>query len=83
MRRVTIHDVYRECEEADYNDAYWSFRGTEIVPRKMVEMIIKKCEKMMGFYTCDTEFTRGKKWAYDDIRAYAESLLMEFEEDDE
>ena len=55
----------------------------EVVPRKMVEKIIEKCERMMEFYTCDTDFVRGKKWAYDDIRAYAYDLLGQFEKEPE
>lgn len=83
MSRVTIDELGNDYMlNVHYKEAD-KISDVEIVPRKMVEKIIEKCERMMDFYTCDTEFTRGKKWAYDDIRAYAESLLMEFEEDDE
>lgn len=78
MSRATIDNI---VDDYDANRYPYDGGRIEIVPRKMVERIIKQCERMMDFYTCDTEFTRGKKWAYDDIRAYAESLLMEFEED--
>lgn len=84
MGKVTIKDIYWDLssDEMNHNFAWDGCKDIEVVPRKIVEMIIEKCERMMDFYSADYDFTRGKKWAYDEIRAYAESLLMEFEEDE-
>ena len=54
----------------------------EVVPRKMVEMIIEKCKKIQYNNDDDSEpVERGEWYAADELKEYAESLLKQFEED--
>lgn len=81
MSRVTINDICSDCDKQSF-DEYWDIRGIEVVPRKMVEMIIKKCEEIQNDnYHDDEPHECGKCSASDEIKEYAESLLKQFEED--
>jgi len=55
----------------------------EIVPRKIVELIIEKCIEIQHDNNDDYDRHELGKWcASDDIKEYAESLLKLFEEDE-
>lgn len=79
MSRVTIANIV-----GDYDANRYPYDGgrIEVVPRRMVEMIIEKCVSIMDENLDDDNRIEIAKWnTADDMRAYAESLLMEFEED--
>lgn len=81
MSRVTIQELYDDIVDTDFVK-YLKMNNTEIVPRKIVEMIIKKCEEIQNDnYHDDEPHECGKCSASDDIKEYAESLLKQFEED--
>ena len=75
MSRVTFGDLY-----IDYLDINTSVKDckkvqeVEIVPRKMVEMIIEKCRQDIIKYNHNSEEAAC-------IKQYAESLLKQFEEE--
>lgn len=75
MSRVTISDLHAGIHHSRV-DAYGLYKDIEIVPRKMVEMIIEKCEKDGATYLSHVANEAL------DIKKYAESLLKQFEEDD-
>lgn len=71
MSRVTIESLMAHEALAEFCE----IEDIEIVPRKMVEMIIERCsigEKLVNKTTA---------MEVRDIRNYAESLLKKFEED--
>lgn len=83
MSRVTFGDFY-----TDYLDISTSIedcrkvQNVEIVPRKMVEMIIEKCKEIQRDNNDDDDRHECGKWcASDEIKEYAESLLKQFEDD--
>lgn len=77
MSRVTIGDLVEDyrTDSIDVN-ALASVNKIEVVPRKMVELIIKRCEENWKIYGGYTD--RGKE-AFS-IGIYAEQLLKQFEE---
>ncbi len=73
MSRVRLIDIYNER----FNEPSLKLSATadiEVVPRKLVEMIIKKCRQDVIKYNHDSEEAAC-------IEQYAESLLRQFEED--
>lgn len=74
MSKVRLIDIYNER----FNEPTLKLSATadiEVVPRRMVEMIIERCsisEKLVNKTTA---------MEVRDIRNYAESLLRQFEED--
>lgn len=76
MSSVKIKELYWEIERDNYASKVWDgYKDIEVVPRKMVEMIIERCltgEKLVNQTTA---------MEVRDIRNYAESLLKQFEED--
>ena len=89
MSRVTVGDLYREyCDD----EKWQTLKDIEVVPRKMVEMIIKKCEDtirkqefIMDFYASDPYISSNAQAARINtmqLKEYAESLLKQFEEED-
>lgn len=85
MSRVTIEGLYDDftvpgIEAREYGtnyEQYVALAGTEIVPRKIVEMIIEKCEKdICTDYKADAAIAEASL-----IKRYAEELLEQFEED--
>ena len=107
MSRVTIEGLYSDftvprAEARQYGmnyEQYERLANTEIVPRKMIEMIIEMCdeiiddmEKSIAFCkeityfdeACDTIFEANiRKSVAISFKTYAESLLKRFEGDDE
>ena len=93
MSRVTIEGLYSDftvprAEARQYGmnyEQYERLANTEIVPRKMIEMIIERCKKneeaLRPYY--GAPFEDGQDVAYTDIRICAEQLLKRFEGDDE
>jgi len=85
MSRVTIDNIQHDASGLD--NMSWAeiteLYQIEVVPRKMVEMIIAKCKKneeaLLPYY--GEPFEDGADSAYTDIRNYAESLLKQFEEE--
>jgi len=90
MSRVTIESLYGDftvprkvAREYGANyEQYEKLAETEVVPRKIVEMIIQKCKEIQndnidgyGLHEC------GKWAASEEIKEYAESLLNQFEEE--
>lgn len=77
MSRVTIDNIQHDASGLD--NMSWAditkLYQIEVVPRKMVEMIIEKCEKDGVTYLSHVANEAL------DIKKYAESLLKQFEED--
>ena len=77
MSRVTIKELYGEDDYIiDYDEA---IKNIEIVPRKIVEMIIAECTKDI----CAEHKSDGAKAEASLIKRYAEELLEKFEADGE
>lgn len=80
MSRVTIGDLYSDfvTVETPFEDwrKAWS---VQVVPRKMVEMIIEECESLKMTNYRYGNYCAGDNLAH--IKEYAESLLKQFEED--
>lgn len=57
----------------------------EIVPRKMVEMIIEKCERQISYIEPEervfNSYARGIVEYAENVKTYAEELLREFEKE--
>ena len=76
-----------------YSKRLTEISDIEIVPRKIVEMIIKKCEDtirkqefIMDFYASDSYISSNAQAARINtmqLKGYAESLLKQFEEEGE
>ena len=73
MSRVTIGDIYNDVNDTTYFRAL-CIADIEVVPRKIIEMIIEKCER-------DKQLGRGWENEANSIISYAEELLKQFEED--
>lgn len=76
MSRVTIDNIQHDASGLDNMswDEITKLYQIEVVPRKMVEMIIEKCRQDIIKYNHDSEEAAC-------IKQYAESLLKQFEED--
>lgn len=92
MSRVTIESLYSDfiiprtnAREYGANyEQYVKLAEMEVVPRKMVEMIIEKCKEIQHDNNADYDYMECGKWcASDEIKDYAESLLKHFEEEKE
>lgn len=107
MSRVTIEGLYSDFTVPRTNAREWGVNfeqyerlaNTEIVPRKMVEMIIEMCDEIIddsetaveffreiGYFeeACDGIFEANiRKSVANSFKTYAESLLERFEEDRE
>ena len=88
MSKVTIYDIcevnnryYINSPEARNLDKIFDI---PVVPRKMVEMIIERCQKQMNSVLLkkDIDYTDGIYNAAFDIKIYAEELLRQFEKDE-
>lgn len=88
MSRVTIESLYSDftvprTEAREYGmnyEKYAKLAETEIVPRRIVEMIIEKCKDHTSGPK-PSDFLVGVSNEAGLIATYAESLLKEFEED--
>ena len=93
MSRVTIDNIQHDASGLD--NMSWAditkLYQIEVVPRKMVERIIEKCEEIikkqehvLESYAPDS-YIRGNALAVRlsamQLKEYAESLLKQFEED--
>lgn len=82
MSRVTIKELYWELYDKD-NSVWRQCNNIEIVPRKMVEIIIDKCNDEMEY--CDkfegNEYYDGKFDGVGFIKNIAKMLLKEFDDD--
>jgi hypothetical protein len=79
MSRVTLIDIYNER----FNEPSLKLSATadiEVVPRKIVEMIIAKCADHASGPK-PSNYIAGVSDEADWIKNYAESLLKQFEED--
>lgn len=76
MSRVTLSDVWHTLTEAPATD-FDKVSQLEIVPRKMVEMIINYC-KSDEYLTIKSDAAKAEAYL---IRHYAEYLLEQFEEE--
>lgn len=89
MSRVTIESLYsdftvprKEAREYGMNyEQYAHLAVTEIVPRVIVEMIIDKCSQDEELYSKLDRIEAAT--ASHDVKEYAETLLKQFERDDE
>jgi len=80
MSRVIIKDLYRDMNNC--NMSIWSkCANIEVVPRKMVEMIIEECKRNEIFNHAHGNYCAADNLQH--IRECAESLLKQFEEDSE
>lgn len=87
MDKVTIKDLYWELssDEMLRNFIWDGCKDIEIVPRKMVEILIEKCDKEIEHcaeYT-GNEYYDGRSDGVATIKYFAEALLKQFEEDKE
>ena len=81
MSKVTAADV---CDFSEYDKHPLDWQkavDTPIVPRKMVEMIIKKCEEDSGEHYRIGNYCASLSVAH--IGNYAKDLLKQFEGDDD
>ena len=78
MSRITIGDLYKDLRWETQNVDNKRIAETEIVPRKIVEMIIQKCHEDYKVYG-EQSFV-GKEAVF--IGTYAKDLLRQFEEGD-
>lgn len=82
MSRVTIDNIQHDASGLD--NMSWAditkLYQIEVVPRKMVEMIIAKC-KDHTLVSYPSDYIIGVSNEADWIAKYAESLLKQFEED--
>lgn len=97
MSRVTIQDLYKEVvrDRYDSNVGWDGYKDVEIVPRKMVEMIIDYCENLADLHyknlkhAIDIQDKEGEKsfrqleYAFRGVINYSSILLTQFEEDPE
>ena len=74
MNRVTIKDVYRDFAYAAVSN---DVKNIEVVPRKMVEMIIEYCKRESEI----NDYHDAVRIEAYEIQQYAESLLKQFEEE--
>lgn len=79
MSRVRIADVYSDYYAFVIDDV----NTVEIVPRKIIEQIIKKCDYDMERLNSQYSYECGVINEAERIKDYAESLLKQFEEDKE
>lgn len=78
MSRVAIKDLYWEISNDTYASNVWDgYKDIEVVPRKIVEMIIEKCEKDI----CNDQKSVPAVAEASLIKRYAEELLEKFEDD--
>ena len=76
MSGITVGDLWREyCD----NEKWQTLKDIEVVPRKMVEMIMEECESLKITNYRYGNYCAGDNFAH--IKNYAESLLKQFEED--
>lgn len=80
MSRVTVGDLYSDLVNVETPFEDWKkARSVEVVPRKMVEMIMQDIRERKAY--CEdgsyADFVLGL------IHDYAESLLEQFEEEGE
>ncbi len=77
MSSITVADLLEEpnVTQEDY-DKWAIVSSTEIVPRKMIEMIIEKCIRDES----EPAYSDATQEEAADIRKYAEWLLKQFEE---
>lgn len=74
MSRVTINNILNLCYVERPRVA-----DIEVVPRKMVEMIIKECDSQISDFHHNPSIVNTATH----IKDYANSLLKQFEEDAE
>lgn len=75
MSKVRLIDIYNER----FNEPSLKLSATadiEVVPRKMVEMIIERLKRNIS--SCENDSYAG--FTLTDVLQYAESLLKQFEE---
>ena len=83
MSRVTIGELTEDYLPftKEGNEA----TTIEVVPRKMVEMIIEKCEKQISYIEPEervfNSYARGLVDYAESVKTYAELLLREFEKE--
>jgi hypothetical protein len=76
MSRVTLIDIYNER----FNEPSLKLSATadiEVVPRKIVEMIIAECNSQISAFHHSPSIVNTVAY----IKEYAESLLKQFEEE--
>lgn len=92
MGRVTIKELYWEIDRDTYASNVWNgYKDIEVVPRKMVERIIEKCEEIikkqehvLESYDPDSYISGNAlavRLSMMQLKEYAESLLEQFEEE--
>lgn len=81
MSTVTIKELYWELNSDASNKSWDDAKEIEIVPRKIVEMIIDRCVTDVNDSDWRYSADKGKICEAADIKEYAESLLKQFEED--
>lgn len=78
MSKVSIEDIYFGV---GLNEK--EILNVEIVPRKMVEMIIERCNRDINTFNTDKSIPNTICYEAKSIKKYAERLLREFEEEPE
>lgn len=79
MSSVKIKDIYYDGEV----DSCEKVKNIEVVPRKMIELIIEKCNEIVVEFGQDpTNYANGRCNSARQLNDYAEWLLELFEEDE-
>ena len=79
MSSVAIKDLFWEISNDKYASNVWDgYKDIEVVPRRIVEMIIEYCEQSIKNYPHTMVALNAGN-----IKEYAESLLKQFDEDPE
>lgn len=84
MGKITVKSIWNDDVKISEIEKWDEAVLTPIVPRKMVEMIIKKCCDSGTLYNGieDYDYYAGENHAYHQIIQYAELLLKELEGDE-
>ena len=77
MSRVTIDDITGDYYN-DHTDKSFAISDVEVVPRKIVEMIIAECNSQISDFHHNPSIVNTATH----IKDYANSLLKQFEEAD-
>lgn len=91
MSRATIMNLTNDYKYDLTLDERVEVKDIEIVPRKMVEMILERCQEEIDAYTlddicysnADRHYANGRLDMAYQVRDYANVLLKQFEEDKE
>ena len=83
MNHITINDIWGEIYDSkEYNmQEIDKLSSIEVVPRRMMEMIIDECNEIIDNYKCDdTNYACGRRNSAVQLHEYTKTLLKQFDE---